>query len=303
MAGNPIIFDRRAARWRRARVLENSGAHDFLLRRAASDIVARLSEINRNFALAVDLSSTGAFAAAANAFPEGKIGTLVNAAEAERLAQRLPTPALVADEEALAFANGRLSLVVSLLALHRVNDVPGALIQIRRALMPDGLFIGAVFGGETLKELRECFAAAELETTGGVSPRVAPFADLRDLGGLLQRAGFALPVTDVDRATVTYPDARALMRELKGMGESNIMAERRRSFLRRDTLDRVAALYAERFSTPEGRVTATFDIVYLAGWAPHPSQQKPLAPGSARARLADALGTEERSAGEKPRST
>jgi hypothetical protein len=156
-----------------------------------------------------------------------------------------------------------------------------------------------MLGGDTLTELRQSFAAAEAEIEGGISPRVAPFVDVREMGALLQRAGFALPVTDVDRLTVRYPSAFALMQDLRRMGATNILAERRRRPLRRATLLRMAELYAQTFADPDGRLRATFDIVWLSGWAPHASQQQPLRPGSAAARLADALGVAERSAGEK----
>ena len=174
-----------------------------------------------------------------------------------------------------------------------MNDLPGILAQARRALRPDGLFLGCLFGGDTLRELRIAFGEAEAELEGGISPRVAPFADVRALGALLQRAGFALPVTDLDSATVRYPHALALMVDLRAMGLTNPLAERRRTPLRRATLGRAAALYAERFADRDGRVRATFDIVWLSGWAPHESQQKPLRPGAAKTRLADALGVSE----------
>src|SRR4029079_8732319 len=181
-------------------------------------------------------------------------------------------PAIVADEEALAFRAVSLDLVVSALALQFVNDLPGTLVQIRRALKPDGLFLAALVGGETLTELRQSFAAAESETTGGISPRVAPFADVRDLGALLQRAGFALPVTDRDRVTVRYDSAFALMHDLRRMGSTNVLIDRLRRPLWRTTLMRMAEIYRERFADPDGRVRATFEIVWLSGWAPHASQ-------------------------------
>ena len=201
----------------------------------------------------------------------------------------------------MPFGDGTLDLVVSALALQFVNDLPGTLVQIRRALKPDGLFLAALLGGETLTELRQAFAAAESEVEGGASPRVAPFADLRELGALLQRAGFALPVTDVDRLTVRYDSVFGLMHDLRRMGATNALFARRRTPLRRATLMRMAEIYAQRFADADGRVRATFEIVWLSGWAPHPSQQQPLKPGSAKARLADALGTHEISTGEKAR--
>jgi SAM-dependent methyltransferase len=208
---------------------------------------------------------------------------------------------VAADEEALPFGDATLDLVVSALALQFVNDLPGVLVQIRRALRPDGLFLAALLGGETLTELRQSFAAAESDIEGGVSPRVAPFADLRDLGALLQRAGFALPVTDVDRVTVRYDSVFGLMHDLRRMGATNALLARRRTPLKRATLQRMAEIYAQRFADNDGRVRATFETVWLSGWAPHPDQQQPLKPGSAKARLADALGTREISTGEKAR--
>jgi SAM-dependent methyltransferase len=199
----------------------------------------------------------------------------------------------------LPFKDASLDLVVSVLALQFVNDLPGTLAQVRRALKPDGLFLAALAGGETLTELRQSFAAAEAEVEGGVSPHVAPFVELRDAGGLLQRAGFALPVTDLDRLTVRYDSVFALMADLRRMGATNVLTQRRRMPLRRTTLLRMAEIYAEQFADPDGRVRATFEIIWLSGWAPHTSQQQPLRPGSAATRLADALRTRELPAGEK----
>jgi SAM-dependent methyltransferase len=200
-----------------------------------------------------------------------------------------PVALPVSDAEALELEPASVDLAVSALALHFVNDLPGTLAQIRRTLKPDGLFLAALMGGDTLTELRQSFAAAEAEVEGGLSPRVAPFADLRDLGSLLQRAGFALPVTDADRIVVRYADAFALMQDLRRMGATNILNERRRSPSRRATLLRMAQVYAERFADADGRIRATFDVVWLSGWAPHASQQKPLKPGSAKMSLEDAV--------------
>ncbi|MBM3530999.1 MAG: methyltransferase domain-containing protein [Alphaproteobacteria bacterium] len=288
------IFDRPLLRARRARALA-LGPAAFLLERVADDFRERLSAVLRRFELAADLGTPGDAV-------RRKIADRVDAlAAAGWDAGRVSDGALrvVADEEALPFRDGSLDLAVSALSLQFVNDLPGTLIQIRRALKPDGLFMAAMLGGETLTELRQAFAAAESDIEGGVSPRVAPFADLRDLGALLQRAGFALPVTDVDRVTVRYPSPLALMHDLRRMGATSVLAERRRTPLRRATLTRMFEVYAERFADPDGRVRATFDILWLSGWAPHDSQQKPLQPGSAKARLADALGTRELPAGEK----
>lgn len=286
----PLVFDRALLRRRLARAARAPEGH-FLLARAREDLEERLAAVLRPFPLALDLGSPGA-AVAAWLAAGGRGGQVVRIAPAPEPA----TPGvltLVGDEEALPLAGARFDLAVSLLSLHSVNDLPGALVQIRRALKPDGLFVGCLLGGATLTELRGVLAAAESEVEGGASPRVAPFADLRDLGGLLQRAGFALPVTDVETLTVRYGDVFGLFRDLRAMGLTNALHERRRTGLRRATLVRAAELYAARHADPDGRVRATFETVWLSGWAPDPSQQKPLRPGSARTRLADALGTRE----------
>jgi SAM-dependent methyltransferase len=293
MAPGPIIFDRQLLRARRARALA-LGPSTFLLDRAAEDVAERLAAVLRRFECALDLGTPTDAVRRALA-GSGKVGTIISA---DMLAAGA-APAVAADEEALPFRDASLDLVVSALALQFVNDLPGTLVQIRRALKPDGLLLAALAGGDTLTELRQAFAAAEAEVEGGISPRVAPFADLRDLGGLLQRAGFALPVTDVERLTVRYGSPFALMQDLRRMGATNVLTERRRKPLRRATLARMAEIYGERFADPDGRVRATFEIVWLSGWAPHESQQQPLKPGSARMRLADALKTTEIPAGEK----
>jgi SAM-dependent methyltransferase len=296
MPSNPTIFDRSLlrARQQRARAL---GAETFLIDQVAAELGERLSVVLRTFERAVDLG-TPTDAVRRVLAESGKIATVISAAPAAE--PRDGSLHVAADEEALPFADGSLDLIVSALALQFVNDLPGALIQIRRALKPDGLFLAALIGGDSLAELREAFAQAESEIEGGVSPRVAPFADLRELGALLQRAGFALPVVDSDRLTVRYPSVFALMRDLRRMGATNILTERRRTPLKRATLRRLAEIYAERFADPDGRVRATFEIAWLSGWVPHESQQKPLKPGSAARRLADALGTKEIPTGEKP---
>ncbi len=279
-------------RARRAR----AGALDpvtFLVDRVADDLAARLAAVLRQFDVAADL---GTPTDAVRQRLAGRVGRIV---AVDPLAANGHGPAIAADEEALPFRDGSLDLAVSALALQFVNDLPGTLIQIRRALRPDGLFLAAMIGGDSLAELRAAFAEAETEVEGGVSPRVAPFADLRDLGGLLQRAGFALPVTDVDRITARYASPLALMHDLRRMGAGNALIERRRVPLRRATLRRLLEIYAEKFADADGRIRATFEIVWLSGWAPHESQQRPLKPGTARTRLAEALHTREISAGEK----
>jgi SAM-dependent methyltransferase len=293
-----IIFDRRQIRRNLQRAAPALQEADFLLRHAADELASRLGAIKRSFRLAADIGAYhGAMARALKESVEGI--AVLSLTSAEELAEACPAPRAVACEESLPLKDGAFDLITSALSLHLVNDLPGTLIQIRRALKPDGLFLGALLGGDSLIELRQAFMLAETETAGGVSPRVFPTADLRDMGGLLQRAGFALPVADSERLTVTYADPLALMRELKAMGAANPLAARSKKPLRRDTLARAAAIYSELSGTPGGRVSATFDIIYLCAWAPHESQQKPLKPGSAAARLADALGTQEISAGDK----
>jgi len=297
MSSHPVIFDRRLLRARRARAAA-LGPSMFLIERVAEDLSDRLATVVRRFECAVDLG-TPTDAVCRVLASSGKVGTIIavdalgagGAADAHL--------AVAADEEALAFRDASLDLVVSALALQFVNDLPGTLIQIRRALKPDGLLLAALAGGDTLIELRQAFAAAEAEIEDGVSPRVVPFADVRDMGALLQRAGFALPVTDVDRVTARYASPISLMHDLRRMGATNPLTERSRRALKRATLTRMMEIYAARFADPDGRIRATFEIVWLSGWAPHESQQKPLAPGSARQRLADALGTKEIPAGEK----
>ncbi|HXW42854.1 MAG TPA: methyltransferase domain-containing protein [Xanthobacteraceae bacterium] len=295
-ATTPVqIFDRALLRRRRARAAA-LGPATFLLDRVANDLAERLAAVLRRFDLALDLGTPGEAVRLA-LHGSGAVGTVIRA---DAAATRASADKIVAaDEEALPLAAGALDLVISALALQFVNDLPGALVQIRRALKPDGLFLAALVGGDTLTELRQAFAAAESEVEGGAAPHVAPFADLRELGALLQRAGFALPVTDVDRLCVRYESVLALMHDLRRMGATNALTARRRTPLKRATLHRMAEIYAQRFADADGRLRATFEIVWLSGWAPHDSQQQPLKPGSAQTRLADALGTREISAGEK----
>jgi SAM-dependent methyltransferase len=295
---SPNIFDRRLIRANLTRVARTARQTDFLLRHAAEELVGRLEGIRRTFELAADTSAYHGVMAALlkKRFPGTKT---VSLSPVMALAVEAPKPCAVATEDALPLRDGSLDLVTSVLSLHLINDLPGALIQIRRALRPDGLFLGAVLGGESLIELRQAFMMAETETLGGVSPRVFPTADVRDIGGLLQRAGLALPVVDSERLTVTYPTPLALIRELKAMGAANPLAARSRKPMRRDTLAKALENYASQFMAMDGKVRATFEILYLCGWAPHESQQKPLKPGTAKARLADALRTTEIAAGDK----
>ena len=268
----PILFDRALLRARQARA-RKLGAVTFLLDRVAEDFGDRLQAVMRNFADVADIWTPG---------------ELLRTPVSDRF-KSITRVALDSDSETLPLQPDSLDLAVSALAFQFVNDLPGVLAQIRRALRPDGLLLAAMIGGDTLTELRQAFAAAEAECEGGVSPRVAPFADLRDIGALLQRAGFALPVTDVDRVVVRYDSAFALMHDLRRMGATNILIERRRTPTRRATMLRMAQIYGERFADPDGRIRATFDIVWLSGWAPHESQPKPLRPGSAKASLEAAV--------------
>jgi SAM-dependent methyltransferase len=290
-AGPPRIFDRALGRMRLARAMR-FGAATFLLERVVADMGERLDAILRPFPSALDLSTPGP-----------QLASMLVAREGERAITRLapisqtlgdgPWTGIVGDEEALPFASESFDLIASALALQYVNDLPGALTQARRALAPDGLFLACMIGGRSLEELRIALAIAEDEIVGGVSPRVAPLADIRDLGGLLQRAGFALPVVDLDHMNVRYANVFGLMADLRAMGATNALEQRLRKPTRRAVFLRAAQIYADRFADLDGRVRATFEIIWLSGWAPHESQQKPLAPGSAKMRLADALGTKE----------
>src|SRR6202167_4244380 len=295
MSETPLVFERKVLRARRVRA-RALGPATFLLDRAAADLAERLAAVLRRFPLALDLGT-----------PRGEIRVAlaglnsidaIVAASADR--DGLSAPLFVAaDEEMLPFRDAAFDLIVSALSLQFVNDLPGTFVQIRRALRPDGLFLAVFMGGDTLTELRQSFAAAESEIEGGLSPRVAPFADLRDLGALLQRAGFALPVTDSDSITVRYDSVFGLMNDLRRMGATNALVDRRRTPLKRATLLRMAEIYRQRFADADGRVRATFEFLCLSGWARHPSQQQQLAPGSPQSRLAEAHGTRELPAGEK----
>lgn len=285
-SGPPQIFDARRRQARLSRATPRFRTADFLHVRAADNAAESLAAILRDFPVAVDLSAhSGPFAeAAALSDAAPRVGPIL-------------TPTTVAERSApganaLPLGDESADLIVSLLTLHWANDLPGALAQIKRALKPDGLFIGTLFGAGTLKELRGVLTEAELSERGGAQARVSPFADGYDGAALLQRIGFALPVSDVDRFTVRYPDLFALIRDLRAMGETNVLHGPIRP-LTRSVIAKAAALYAERYADADGRIPATFEIVHLAGWKPHESQQKPLERGSAKTRLADALGVRE----------
>lgn len=275
-------------RKRRARADFREAA--FLHQRAAADLAERLEAIPRRFERVLALGGEGLVSAEIAARPElaARVGDVIEVSLAD------------ADPEHLPFAAGAFDLIVAPLALTWVNDLPGALVQLRLALKPDGLLLASLFGGETLNELRLSLLEAESELTGGAAMRVAPFADLQDIAGLLQRAGFALPAADRDIVTVRYGEPMRLLADLRAMGETAALAERAPRTLSRRILARAFDIYRQRFSDADGRIRATFEILTATGWAPHESQQKPLKPGSAKTRLADALGTTERSAGDKP---
>jgi SAM-dependent methyltransferase len=275
----PVLFDRVLLKARQDRAAR-LGAATFLHDHVANDAAERLAAVNRSFASGIDLATPG--------------DALRVDLEKQGVSLR-PVEITTDDSAALSLAPASIDLAMSLLALQFVNDLPGVLAQVRRALRPDGLLLAAMVGGDTLTELRQAFAAAEAEVEGGASPHVSPFADLRDAGGLLQRAGFALPVTDFERLTVRYDNAFALMQDLRRMGATNVLVERRKIPSRRATLLRMAQIYSERFADADGRIRATFDIVWLLGWAPDASQPKPLRPGSAKFSLEDAV----KKAGEK----
>ena len=281
------LFDRRAWRLHRDRAarLETGG---FLHAEIADRLLDRLDLVNREFPVALDLGT--------------RVGTLARALAARPGTERVfaadpsaafmaaaPPPRVAADPELLPFREASFDLIASPLVLHWTADLPGALVQLRRALKPDGLLLAAMLGGQTLVELRTALFEAELAEEGGLSPRVSPAIELADAAALLQRAGFAMPVADSETITVTYPDALALMRDLRAMGETNALAARRRGMTRRATLARAAMIHAEQFGDSKGRIPASFEILFLCAWAPHPSQPKPLPRGSASHRLADVL--------------
>lgn len=302
MAESPIrVFDRQILRMHRDRAAPRISNHDFLFREVAERLTERLDDVKRRFPAALDLGCHSGHVKRALQ-GHGNIDSLVQCDLSPRMAKLASrhAPAVAGDEEALPFGDSSFDLVISSLSLHWVNDLPGALAQIRRALKPDGLFLAALFGGQTLRELRDAFTQAEL-AGGGASAHVAPFADIRDAGGLLQRAGFALPVADTETIVATYADAFGLIADLRGMGETNVGLLRPRVFTPRSVLARMVRTYAERYGDADARIPATFQVIYLTAWAPHSAQPKALQPGAAKSRLADALDTSERPAGDKAR--
>lgn len=289
------MFDRRQVRRQRQRAAASGSFVDFLKTMMVDDLLDRLVLINRRFSRVLDLGSH-----------DGRLGqrlaaqveSVIYADPADAWLSALPA-AVACDPDLLPFADETFDLVVSAGLLHWTNDLPGALIQINRAMKPDGLFMATFPGGGTLFELRRALFDAEEEVTGRVAPRVSPMIDVREAGALLQRAGFAMPVADSDNFTITYAHPLKLMEELRAMGEANALESRSRQPLRRDVLARAAELYAERFGMEDGRIPATVEIISLSGWAPGPGQPKPLRPGSAKVRLADALGVQEIATGDK----
>lgn len=286
---SPAIFDRAALRARRNRAAVMQGEYDFLHTWAMKEMAARLSMVRRAFPRALQIGGRATLPDAAAA----GIDTLITFDMAENNL-RGKNAGVHGDEEFLPFANGSLDLVLGLMTLQGVNDLPGTLVQIRRALKEDGLFMAAMMGGETLWQLRDALARAEVDITGGASPRVFPFADKQQMGALMQRAGFALPVVDSDLLTVTYDHIFRLMEDLRGMGETAAMAERPRGLASRALFARAGDIYRDLYSGADGKIEATFEIIFLSGWAPHEGQQKPLRPGSADHRLADVLRTQEK---------
>jgi NADH dehydrogenase [ubiquinone] 1 alpha subcomplex assembly factor 5 len=288
-ANNVLIFDRERVRHNRNRTAKTIGDHAFLLDWAGGHIVERLKDVKKDFPVALQMGLRAGQKFTDKLLGSGKIQTLFGMDTAEKLVGLN----VCADEEMLPFADQSLDLVINNMGLHSTNDLPGALIQIKRALKPDGLFLAALFGGESLFELRQSLTAAELELKGGVSPRIFPFADKPQMGNLMQRAGYALPVIDSDIVTVTYADMFALLKDLRLMGEGNAIIARDKKYPGKYFFIKAAEFYQKNFSEPDGRIRASFEIIFLIGWSPHASQQQPLAPGSAKTRLADALQTVE----------
>ena len=288
------IFDRAQVMRQRQRIAKTVG-HDFLIEWTMKQLADRLDVVRRKFPLCVQVGARGPSLPANDFGIETQIIT-----DSAPLLLKNHSNTVQCEEDFFPFAPRSIDLVVSALNLHTVNDLPGALLQIKQSLKADGLFVAGLLGGETLHELRQCLNDAELEICGGVTPRISPFADKPQMGSLLQRAGFSLPVVDSDIVTVTYDSIFPLMHDLRMMGEGNAILQRSKNFSRRSLFIRAGELYAQRFSEPDGRIRASFEIIFILGWAPHESQQKPLKPGSAQTRLADFLGTEEIGTGEKP---
>ncbi len=301
MSQDVNIFDRQLLRQRRDRAANLFAEQDEVVSSAAAELTERLTIIKRDFPLALILGSYGELLGnfIADSTSSSAVDQLVTCDLSFNSVSRVSGLRLVADEETLPFADKSLDLVLSLLSLHLCNDVPGTLAQIQRALKPDGLLLASILGGESLKELRYSFSQAELEIEGGMSPRVAPTIDVQSMGQLMQRVGFALPVVDIERITRIYDTPVDLFRSLRLLGQANILTERKKTILRRKTLWRACEIYVDQFGYEDGRIPATFEIIFTSGWAPHESQQKPSVPGSAETKLADALNTVEQPTGDK----
>lgn len=288
------VFDRRLLSQRRDRAAARWDDYGFLVQETAERLAERLEDVTRSFTSVLDLGCHGGEMAALLSQRPGLerfVQCDLSPAMAARAKGRAPT--VVADEEGLPFGDKAFDLVVSNLSLHWVNDLPGAFLQVRKSLQDDGLFAGCLLGGETLRELRSCLIEAEMELEGGVSPRVSPFAQIKDVGDLLRRAGLTMPVVDSDIITIDYENPMRLLDDLRGMGESNLVKERRKTFMRRQTLFSALQRYQEHFALPNGRFRATFEVIFFVAWTPHPNQPKPLAPGSAQTLLSDALKKDE----------
>lgn len=285
MATTPLIFDRQHYFRQRNRAAQGDfPARDFLFREAADRLADRLDDIRRNFPLALELGShTGQLREVLGG--RGGIATLVQTDVSCAMAAQNNGLRVVCDEEFLPFANGHFDLALSVLGLSTVNDLPGALVQLRHAIKPDGLLLAMVYGGQTLHELRDVLSRATLEIESGAAAYVSPFIDVRDAGSLLQRAGFSLPVIDSEPLTVSYEHMFALMHDLRGMGEGNALLSRRKTFAKRSVFMRAAELYQQDYSDREGRITATFELVTLTAWTPHASQQQPAKRGSGQVNL------------------
>jgi SAM-dependent methyltransferase len=296
--GPPILFDRTLLRQHKYRASGDFIAHDFLFARAAEDMVDRVASVNRTFKTCLIIGGGGAVTRAFNSNPhaDAKIGTQIEADLSISMMQPESNPRLVLDEEFLPIEEGSVDLVLCCLNLHWTNDLVGALIQINYALKPDGLFVGSILGGNTLSQLRSVFKALEGDNA---QPRISPFAGTIDMAGLLGRAGYAMPVSDIDRVTVRYPHLMGLLRDLKTMGETNSLIARTRKPATKSFFLTAAQTYYDMYGEPDGKIPASFDIIHFSGWGPHPDQPKPKRPGSAKARLADALGVSEFNAGEK----
>ncbi|NDE90724.1 MAG: methyltransferase domain-containing protein [Alphaproteobacteria bacterium] len=290
------LFDRNRLQQNRTRAKENFAAHNVLFEEVTAQLVERLQGINRPFKTILDLGSRS-FSLAKSLLKQDPTRFIVHSASMPDVNKALTHPVCVVDEEWLPFKDNAFDLILSNLNLHWANDLPGALIQMQHALKPDGFFLGALFGGETLHELRECLYEAEMSVRGGVSQHISPFADLQDCGSLLQRAGFTLPVIDKERITLTYRDSFQLMHELRGMGEGNILSTRDKRFMPGSLFMEADRIYRNRYADGSGNnsknIRATFDILFISGWAPHDNQQKALKPGQAQNRLAAALHTNE----------